>query len=206
MISTLMKSLVCLFALSLLMLLYSPSYAASGDRAQSIGGDFVLTDHFGNSFDSKQLRGKLMLIFFGYTYCPDICPTELSALASVLKALENDADKVTSLFISIDPERDTPEKLKQYVPFYSPDLIGLTGSPDDINKVVNAYHIQYKIHEHEEGDSNYLVDHSANLYVVGAEGELLQIIPFGLPVEHILNVVKAELDKLKTHKKDTEQS
>ncbi len=89
----------------------------------TVGGDFTLTDHNGDKFELKQQRGKLVLIFFGYTFCPDICPSELSSLAKVLRSLGNDADKVSALFVSVDPKRDTPEKLKSYVPFFSPELI-----------------------------------------------------------------------------------
>jgi cytochrome oxidase Cu insertion factor (SCO1/SenC/PrrC family) len=162
----------------------------------SIGGDFTLTDHHGKKFELKQLRGKLVLIFFGYTFCPDICPTELTSLAKVLRALGEDADKVSALFVSIDPERDTPDKLKNYVPFFSPDLIGLTGSVSEVNIVADAYHVQTKIHSRKKIDDYYLVDHSANLYVLGPQGEMLHIIPFGLPPEHILRVIKEEIKKL----------
>ena len=158
-----------------------------------IGGDFTLTDHNGKPFSLKSQRGKLVLIFFGYTYCPDICPTELSALSTVLKSLEKDVDKVTALFITVDPERDTVDKLKNYVHYYSPHLIGLTGSKEDIDKVTKAYHVQYKIHPHKSTDKNYIVDHSASLYVVNQQGKLDQIIPFGLPVKHIQTVISEKV-------------
>ncbi|TCJ87636.1 SCO family protein [Cocleimonas flava] len=168
-------------------------YASETTR---VGGDFTLTDHDGKPFELKQLRGKLVLIFFGYTFCPDICPSELSSLAKVLRSLGDDADNVSALFISVDPERDTPDKLKNYVPFFSPDLIGLTGSIDEISAVADAYKVQTKIHSKKKGSDYYLVDHSANLYVLGADGKLLNIIPFGLPTDHILRVIKNEINKL----------
>jgi len=161
-----------------------------------VGGDFTLTDQNNKKFELKQLRGKLVLIFFGYTYCPDICPTELSSVAYVLRALKDDAKKVQGLFVSIDPERDTPEKLKQYVPYFSPDLLGLTGSLAEVNKVADAYHVQRRIHPHKSSDKNYLVDHSANLYVISPEGKVIHIIPFGLPVEHIQDIVNEEIKKI----------
>ena len=172
---------------------YEPAYAS---KKATVGGDFTLTDHHGKKFELKQLRGKLVLIFFGYTFCPDICPTELTSLAKVLKSLGDDADKVSALFVSVDPERDTPDKLKNYVPFFSPDLIGLTGSVSEVSDVADAYHVQTRIHSRKKGDDYYLVDHSANLYVVGPLGEMLHIIPFGLPTEHILRVIKEEIKKL----------
>ncbi len=184
-----------------LSLLFSISgYATSENNTlqkKEVGGDFVLTDHNGDRFELQGLRGKLVLIFFGYTYCPDICPTELSSIAHVIRALKDDADKVKALFISIDPERDTTAKLKQYVPYYSPHLVGLTGSFEEVNKVADAYRVQRKIHPHKKGDTYYRVDHSANLFVLGPDGKVKQIVPFGLPVEHIQEVVKQELSKIK---------
>ena len=185
--------------LGLILLLGATLQSNSGtiyaSETSSVGGDFTLTDHNGKTFELQQLRGKLVLIFFGYTFCPDICPTELSSLAKVLRSLGDDADKVSALFISVDPERDTPDKLKKYVPFFSPDLIGLTGSVSEISAVADAYRVQTKIHSKKKGNNYYLVDHSANLYVLGADGKMLNIIPFGLPPEHILQVIKNEIKK-----------
>ncbi len=164
----------------------------TGDN-KAIGGDFTLTDHNGKPFTLKSQRGKLVLMFFGYTYCPDICPTELSILSRMLKSLDKDVDKVTALFITVDPERDTADKLKNYVHYYSPHLIGLTGSREDIDKVAKAYHVQYKIHPHKPEDKYYIVDHSASLFVVNHQGKLDQIIPFGLPVAHIQSVINEKL-------------
>lgn len=196
MIKVLLRTLLIAGLFSLSTLCFSGVNSVQAKEDKSIGGDFTLTDHNGEKFELKQLRGKLVLMFFGYTFCPDICPTELSALSRVLKSLGGDVDKVASLFITIDPERDTPEKLKQYVPYYSPHLTGLTGSLEEVNKVADAYNVLRKIQKHEKSDKFYSVDHSANLYLIGTDGKLMQIIPFGLPVEHILEVVQSELKKL----------
>ena len=183
-------------SLTLMMLqLSTPAHAKQSETA--IGGDFNLTDHNSKAFKLEQLRGKLVMLFFGYTYCPDICPTELATMAKLLKELGNDSDKVSALFISVDPGRDTPEKLKNYVPFFSPDLIGLTGTKDEIDKVTKAYRVQTKIHSRKDNSDYYLVDHSANLYVIDGQGKLIHLIPFGLPKEHILNVLKEEISKQK---------
>jgi len=184
-----------IFRISFLFLLLStPNFLLAENKAiDKVGGDFTLTDHNGDKFELKSLRGKLVLIFFGYTYCPDICPTELSSIAYVLRSLKEDADNVKALFISIDPERDTAEKLKQYVPYYSPQLIGLTGTLDEVNKVADAYHVQRKVHPHDKSNKSYLVDHSANLFVIGTDGKIMHIVPFGLPVEHIQKVVREEI-------------
>lgn len=177
--------------------LHLPLYAKQDtDNKPSIGGDFTLTDHNGKRFELAQLRGKLVMLFFGYTYCPDICPTELATMAKLLKELGNDSDKVSALFITVDPERDTVEKLKDYVPFFSPHLIGLTGTRNEIDKVTNAYRVQSKIHSRKENSDYYLVDHSANLFVINGQGKLIHLIPFGLPSEHILQVLKTEITNL----------
>lgn len=194
------KYLILMTLMALMSLLFNATLFAKPNDSKikaSIGGGFTLTDHNSKRFELKQLRGKLVMLFFGYTYCPDICPTELATMAKLLKALGDDSDKVSALFISVDPERDTPEKLKNYVPFFSPDLIGLTGTKVEIDKVTKAYRVQTKIHSRKENSDYYLVDHSANLFVIDGQGKLIHLIPFGLPTEHILNVLKAEISKQK---------
>ena len=169
-----------------------PSYANSGPYATNeIGGRFTLTDHNGNLFDLQDARGKLVLIliFFGYTSCPDVCPMELSTLASLLKRLGDDQSKVKTLFISIDPETDTPEVLKRYVSFFSTDLLGLTGSRNAINSVTSMFQAGTAV---SSTDRN-VAKHSANLYMLGGDGKLLRIIPFGLPLEHIHKMIQIEL-------------
>ncbi len=193
-------SVACLLALCILLAHSgrgSESDTAPDTRPPAAGGDFTLTDQDGQPFTLSSQRGKLVLIFFGYTYCPDICPTELATLSRLLHDLDQDADRVTSLFITVDPERDTPQKLRQYVPFYHPRLIGLSGSREAIDKVTTAYHVQYRIHPHKTSDRHYLVDHSASLYVVNPDGVLDQIIPFGLPYEHVENLVRHKLAEMK---------
>lgn len=189
----------------LILLISVTSFASTGtlnnkeaqDKGigRDIGGDFVLTDHNDQPFKLIDQRGKLVLIFFGYTFCPDICSTELSSLSRVLHSLDQN-NKVVALFITIDPNRDTAEKLKQYVPFYSSLLTGLTGTQRVIDDVADAYHVQRRIHAHEASDKNYRVDHSANLYVVNGKGKLVNIIPFGLPVEHMQKVIEMEFSLL----------
>lgn len=189
----------CLLLGALLLLPFKATLAAEqkiDNSKTSIGGDFTLTDHNNQRFKLEQLRGKLVILFFGYTYCPDICPSELSTMAKLLKKLGNDSDKVSALFISVDPKRDTPKKLKEYVPFFSPHLIGLTGTESEISRVTKAYKVQSKIHSKKENSDYYLVDHSANLYVINEQGKLIHLIPFGLPAEHILQVLKAEIKNL----------
>jgi protein SCO1/2 len=154
----------------------------------SIGGDFSLTDQDGRSFQLNQLGGKVVLLFFGYTFCPDICPTELASLAAVLNALEDDTEQVQAVFVTVDPERDTPEVLKSYVSYFNKNLIGLTGSSDQIAQVTNRYRV--KFHKHSRPGGAYSIDHSANLYVINRAGQLAMVVPYGLPPEHVLSVVR----------------
>jgi len=169
-------------------------------QEQEVGGDFSLTDHNGEIFHLEQLRGKVVLLFFGYTHCPDVCPTELAAMAKVINQLKHDkGENVISLFVTVDPNRDTVDKLKNYVGFFSAKLIGLTGTKEEITKVTDAYKIQYKIHAPKENSDYYLVDHSANLLVINGNGKLVHLIPFGLPTEHILQVVQQEVALLKSN-------
>ncbi|MDG2066728.1 MAG: SCO family protein, partial [SAR324 cluster bacterium] len=107
------------------------------------GGDFELTGPDGKGISSESFRGKVILIYFGYTYCPDVCPMSLSHLKVGMLELEEQAKEVQVLFVSIDPERDTPEKLKEYVPYFHPDFIGLTGSVNDVAEVAKQYGSHY---------------------------------------------------------------
>jgi len=159
----------------------------AGSGASQLGGDFTLTDQHGERFQLDQLRGKVVLLFFGYTYCPDICPTELASIAAVFDALEERALQVQGLFVTVDPERDTPEVLNNYVRYFHEDLIGLTGTAAEIERVALQHRVRYSKHELDDG--NYTIDHSAQLYVIDREGTLTSAVPYGLPAEHVLNVV-----------------
>ena len=130
--------------------------------------DFKLIDHNGKEvrLSDYTKQGKIVVLFFGFTHCPDVCPTALNTLASMVKNLkESERSKVQVLFISVDPERDTPEVLKGYVPFFYPTFVGLTGSPEDIKKVAKEYKAYYKKVEGESA-AGYLIDHSATIYVI----------------------------------------
>ncbi|QWK20497.1 MAG: SCO family protein [Hydrogenobacter thermophilus] len=130
--------------------------------------DFKLVDQDGKEVKLSDYtkQGKVVVIFFGYTHCPDICPTALTTLASMMKNLkEDERNKVQVLFISVDPERDTPSVLKGYVPFFYPTFVGLTGSQDEIKKVAKEYKVFYRKVKGESA-AGYLIDHTATIYVV----------------------------------------
>ena len=177
----------------LLLLALGIGAAASADRETEIGGDFSLTDHHSQPFSLSQLRGKFVLMFFGFTYCPNICPTELAKVASVLKSMEDAQHRVQLVFISIDPARDTPEKLKTYVGYFSPDIIGLTGSAQQIEAVAAQYQVSYRLNKRSETDLEYDVDHSANLYVIDPRGKLASMVPYGFPSSHVRSMLEQML-------------
>ena len=147
----------------------------------TVGGDFVLPDHRGGTFDLEQQRGKVVVMFFGYTWCPMVCPESLAQMAQVLRELEGKADQVEVVFITVDPERDTVEKLSQYVPYFNPNLTGLTGSVAAIKQVADAYRASFTLQKKSPADDQYTVDHSADIYVLDRQGKVASIIPFGMP-------------------------
>ncbi|MCW8905165.1 MULTISPECIES: SCO family protein [Sedimenticola] len=183
-----MTRLALLIVLSLLSSLFTTIQASTS----SIGGDFTLINHEGKTFHLQQLRGKVVLLFFGYTYCPDICPTELAGVSRVLDGLGTDADRVQGVFVSLDPERDTPRVLKDYLGYFNQQLIGLTGSDDAIRQVAIRYQVRYQKHSLSNG--SYSLDHSANLYIIDQDGQLFSVVPYGLPPEHVQRVVRSLLD------------
>lgn len=159
----------------------APADAEPPLAGASIGGPFTLTNQDGGRTSETQFEGQYRIIYFGYSYCPDVCPVDLANIMLGLKQAEKDnpalAEKIQPIFISVDPGRDTPAVLKQYVSAFHPRLIGLTGSPEEIADVAKKYLIIYDIRE-DEGSSEYLVDHSRQAYLFGPEGEPLALLPF----------------------------
>ncbi len=144
----------------------------------SIGGAFSLIDHTGRAVRDSDFRGRLMLVFFGYGYCPDICPTELQNIAVALDALGADADAVQPLFITVDPERDTVEFLAEYVPNFHPRLLGLTGQKAQTDAVAKAYRVYHARADDQPGE-DYLVGHSAFTYLMSRDGSYLTMFRAG---------------------------
>ncbi|WP_159646612.1 SCO family protein [Sphingorhabdus sp. 109] len=146
-----------------------------------IGGSFTLTNQDGGITSEEEFKGQYRIIYFGYSYCPDVCPVDLANIMLGLKQAEKKdpalAEKIQPIFISVDPGRDTPAVLKQYVSAFHPRLIGLTGTPEDIATVAKKYLILYDIRD-DESSSEYLVDHSRQAYLFGPDGEPLALLPF----------------------------
>lgn len=166
------------------LLLPAAGWAAAG----SPGGDFTLTDHNGQPYRLSRARGRVVILFFGYTRCPDVCPTGLATLSHALRDLEALQIQVQALFVSLDPEHDTPAILRDYVRYFSPDLIGLTGSPAEIATVAGMYRVSHT--RRTRGDGGYTLDHTASYYLLDPRGKLAAIVPFGLPPEHIVSLVR----------------
>src|SRR5882672_10300754 len=171
---------VAAFASSLVVALVVVLWMLGGLRGvtapAAIGGPFQLTDQAGQSITEKNLRGKPTLIFFGFTHCPDVCPTSLFEISEVLRAMGKDADRVNAWFVSVDPERDTAAAMKDYLSSFDPHLKGLTGDPQAVAKVLSAYRVYAKKVPLKDGD--YTMDHTALIYLMDRDGGFVS--PFNL--------------------------
>jgi cytochrome oxidase Cu insertion factor (SCO1/SenC/PrrC family) len=150
------------------------------NASPAVGGSFTLIDQNGATRRDSDFRGKVMLVYFGYTYCPDACPTTLQAISQTLDMIGNQASKVQPIFISVDPARDTPDQLKSYAANFHPGILYLTGAPETLKQVESEYHI-YVAKVPQAGSDDYLIDHSSIIYVMGTNGRYLAAMPAGLP-------------------------
>jgi protein SCO1/2 len=157
----------------------APEFQATDITGAAMGGEFRLQDHTGQTRALSDFRGKVVVLFFGYTHCPDVCPTTLSELAAAMKQLGARASEVQVLFVTVDPERDTQALLAQYVPAFNPAFIGLTGSEADIRHVAELYKIVYQKAFSGSDQKNYTVDHSAGSYILDKTGKLRLFVNYG---------------------------
>jgi protein SCO1/2 len=148
-------------------------WLTQGGTASLVGGPFTLQNGNGQQVTDRDFRGKYMLVFFGYTFCPDVCPTTLSEVADAMDKLGAKADRLQPIFVSVDPKRDTPEVMKKYVAAFSPRLVGLTGSPEQIAAVAKEYRVYYAEHRTGPGPNDYSMDHSSVLYLMGPDGKFI---------------------------------
>lgn len=170
---------------------FKPSQTVSFDEAPQ-GGDFTLQSAAG-PFSLKAQRGKVVLLYFGYTHCPDVCPTTLTGIAQAFKALKkNELAHVEAVFVSVDPERDSPKKLAAYTKYFHPSIIGVTGAPDQIAQVAKQYGAVYRKVKNASG-KGYLFSHSANTYVIAPDGTLNTILPDATPPREIDKVIRSLL-------------
>jgi protein SCO1/2 len=181
-----------------LAVFWQPNLNTPTQASGPAGGDFVLMSADG-PIDTTSLRGKVVLVYFGYTYCPDICPTSLTVTAQALQQLApEEATRIKVIFVSVDPERDTPARLKEYAAFFHPAMVGVTGSADEISRVARLYGAIYA--RQDVGSAGYAVDHSAWTYVVTPNGRLGGRIAHGASVDQTLAEIRKHLPPLPSTK------
>lgn len=153
---------------------------------------YLLIGPAGGAVTDEDFRGRFQLITFGYTACPDVCPTTLVDVAEVLRLLGDDAAALQGIFVTVDPARDTPEALKTYTAFFDPRILGLSGSPELIQRVARNFKIRYAKVPDSSGDSGfYAVDHSAGLYLLGRDGEFIKKFAYGTPASQVASEIRS---------------
>jgi cytochrome oxidase Cu insertion factor (SCO1/SenC/PrrC family) len=161
-----------------------------------VGGPFQLTTHNGDRARDSDFRNKLMIVDFGFTYCPDICPAALQLITAALDKIGDKADQIAPLFITVDPERDTPEQLKLYMSSFHKNLIGLTGSAKEISQVAKAYRVYYRKVK-SETLNDYTMDHSSLIYLMDGNGQFITYFPHTTSPDRMAEKLAAEVAKLK---------
>ena len=158
-----------------------------------IGGPFTLVDQNGKTVTDQDFRGRFMLVFFGFTHCPDVCPAELQVMSQSLDALGPKAEEVVPLFITLDPERDSAAVMAEYVKNFGTRFVGLTGSPEAIAAAAKAYRVAYAKFQENPASANYSVDHSALVYLMGKDGEYVTHFPYGTPAAKMTEALRRYL-------------
>jgi protein SCO1/2 len=158
----------------------------------ALGGPFSLTDHRGRAVTEGSFEGRFLLVYFGFTYCPDVCPTELGTMAAAIDALEGEGERVTPVLVSVDPERDTPAALAEYVERFHPRMVGLTGTPEQVAAAARAYRVYYAKVQRPEM-SQYLMDHSSFIYLVGPDGRVRTMFRPNTAPEAIAAAIRGQL-------------
>jgi cytochrome oxidase Cu insertion factor (SCO1/SenC/PrrC family) len=160
--------------------------------AALIGGPFTLTDQHGTRISDNSFRGRLMLVYFGYSYCPDVCPTDLAAMSTAIDLLGLSGNAVQPVFITIDPERDTVQRLAEYASLFHPRLVALTGTPDEIRQVAAEYRVYF---EKSGSGPNYQVNHSDIIYLMDRNGGFITHFGQGTTPEQIAAAIRQHLDQ-----------
>ncbi len=173
----------------------SPTPPAGGVQVPGgvqLGGPFALIAPDGHTVTDADFHGKFTLVYFGYTFCPDVCPTELQAIAGSLSLLGDQASRVVPIFITIDPQRDTPKVMGEYTKLFDDRMIGLTGSDAQIAAVAKAYRVYYARAD-GKGSDTYLMDHSSFLYLMGPDGKFRALVKPGSSPADIAAIIRAQL-------------
>lgn len=183
------------FAISLVEESMPVSETADTATGAAVGGPFALEDAQGQTVTDQHFRGKWMLVYFGYTFCPDVCPTTLTNIAQALVQLRGNANALAPIFITIDPKRDTPKVIGDYVKAFDPRIVGLTGSEAQIAKVAQEYHVYYaKQPNSGDGKNDYLVDHSSFVYLMTPQGKFAKVMPGSLSGGEMADTIKPFID------------
>jgi protein SCO1/2 len=180
-------ALVAVVAIAAAMFVFVPLTPRTD--AVTIGGPFTLTDQHGATVTEAALKGHPSLIYFGYTFCPDVCPTTLFDAANWMKELGPDADRLKFYFVTVDPERDTKEVIAEYLSAFDPRMIGLTGSQQAVDKALSAFRI-YSRKVEAQGGGSYTMDHNASVYMFDAEGRFAGAIAYQEPQEEVLPKIR----------------
>ena len=163
----------------------------------TVGGPFTLTDPSGARRSLADFRGRLVLLYFGFTYCPDVCPTDLMAIGNLIRSLGPDGDRLQPVFITLDPERDTRNVLRAYVASFHPRFVALTGTEDEIRRVATSYKVFFQ-KVRPPGVGTYLIDHSAYVFLLDREGRFITLFPPGTPQERMAVMVREQLEMAET--------
>jgi protein SCO1/2 len=164
--------------------------AAQSAETLPAGGDFQLTDHDGKPFTLSSQRGKVVLIFFGYSSCPDACPTTLSKLSTAVRKLGEDGKRVRALYVSVDPERDTPDVLKADLANFTLDAVGLTGTKDQIDRVVAQYGASYEIVPTPQSAAKYTISHTTAVFALDPLGRVTRTFAYEASVDEVVNGIR----------------
>ncbi len=152
--------------------------------------DFTLTAHTGQPFRLSEQRGKVVLLFFGFTNCPDVCPTALADMAAVQNRLGADASQVQVVFVTLDPERDTPGRLAKYMGAFNPSFLGLSGTQAEINPIAKAYGVTFVRRELPNSALKYTIDHSPFMYIIDKQGTWRELLQDGIPITDMANDIR----------------
>jgi protein SCO1/2 len=162
---------------------------------EPVGGPFTLTDQGGGRKSLSDFRDRLVLLYFGFTYCPDVCPTDLMAVGNLIRSLGPEGDKLQPVFVTLDPARDTPDVLRAYVASFHPRFVALTGTEDEIRRVATSYKIYFEKVK-PPGVDTYLIDHTAYVFLLDREGRFITLFPPGTPLERMAVMVREQLSSL----------
>ncbi len=168
-----------------------PVHKLLASEATGVNPRYLLAGPGGQAISDETFRGRFQLIAFGYTYCPDICPTTLVEMAEVLKQLGEEAPRLQAIFVSVDPARDTVDVLKKYTAFFDPRIVGLSGSPELVQRAAKNFRVRYaKVVSPGDDPAYYAVDHSAGMYLLGPDGSFIKKFAYGRPIGDVITEIR----------------